>query len=123
MDGWFLVAETGKKIVRTRNRTLRDEPLAVQYALSNWTDLQPVSGSVRKIGIPHNIPVSARRLLRAPVTLSDDETDRDEQPAPTQPQVTAADDPVTFAATAVSGRERQRVSTEAAERFLASLAI
>ena len=88
--------------MRTRNRTLRDEPLAVQYALSGWVDLQPVGGSVRKIGIPHNIPVSARRLLRAPVTLSDDETDKDEQPAPTQPQVTTADNPVTLAATAVS---------------------
>lgn len=92
-----------EKIVRTRNRTLRDEPLAVQYALSDWIDLQPVGGSVRKIGIPPpNIPMSARRLLRAPVTLSDDETDKDEQPAPTQPRVTTADDPVTLAATAVS---------------------
>ena len=57
--------------------------------------------SVRSVS-PPNIPMSARRLLRAPVTLSDDETDKDEQPAPTQPRVTTADDPVTLAATAVS---------------------
>ena len=73
--GWFVPRDKkGKQIpMRTQNRIVGDEPLAVGYDLSDWIDLQPVGGSIRKIGIPHNMPVSARGLLRANVPLNDDE--------------------------------------------------
>lgn len=57
----------------TRNRIVGDEPLAVEYDIHNWFDIRPVNGSVRKIGIPHNIPITARGLMRTNVALTDDE--------------------------------------------------
>lgn len=51
--------------VRTKNRILGEEPLAVEYNLDQWFDIQPVNGSIRKVGTPHNMPVSTRGLLRA----------------------------------------------------------
>jgi putative DNA primase/helicase len=57
------------------NRIVGNEPLAVEYDLSDWIDIQPVNGSIRKIGLPHNMPVSTRGLLRANVALTDDDTD------------------------------------------------
>jgi poxvirus D5 protein-like len=73
--GWVVPrGEDGKqKTIRTMNRIVGDEPLAVEYDLSDWIDIQPVNGSIRKIGIPHNIPISIRGLLRANVPLNDDE--------------------------------------------------
>lgn len=59
--------------MRTQKRIVGNEPLAVGYDLSDWIDLQPVGGSMCKIGIPHNIPVSARGLLRAGTSPTDDE--------------------------------------------------
>lgn len=56
--------------VRTQNRIVGDEPLAVEYDLHDWIDIQPAGGSMRKIGIPHNIPISTRGLLRAIATAS-----------------------------------------------------
>ena len=56
--------------VRTQNRIVGDEPLAVEYDLHDWIDIQPAGGSMRKIGIPHNIPISTRGLLRATATAS-----------------------------------------------------
>ena len=56
--------------VRTQNRIVGDEPLAVEYNLHDWIDIQPAGGSMRKIGIPHNIPISTRGLLRATATTS-----------------------------------------------------
>ena len=50
--------------VRTKNRILGEEPLAVEYNIDRWFDMQPVNGSIRKVGIPHNMPISARGLLR-----------------------------------------------------------
>lgn len=63
---------------RTQNRIVGDEPLAVEYDLHDWIDIQPAGGSMRKIGIPHNIPISTRGLLRAnamasPGSASDDD--------------------------------------------------
>ena len=85
--GWTVpVGTNGKqKTIRTMNRILGEEPLAIEYDLSDWFDMQPVGGSVRKIGIPHSMPVSTRGLLRASVALTDDETD-DEDSQESQPQ-------------------------------------
>jgi len=57
--------------VRTKNRILGEEPLAVEYNLDQWFDIQPVNGSIRKVGTPHNIPVSTRGLLRASACSDD----------------------------------------------------
>lgn len=56
--------------VRTQNRIVGDEPLAVEYNLHDWIDIQPAGGSMRKIGIPHNMPISTRGILRATVAPS-----------------------------------------------------
>ncbi|MBM7051014.1 DUF5906 domain-containing protein [Rothia sp. ZJ1223] len=58
-----------------RGKILGEEPLAIEYGLSNWFSMTPVGGSIRKIGIPHNMPVSTRGLLRANVVVTDDDTD------------------------------------------------
>ena len=73
--GWVVPrgADGKQKSMRTQKRIVGNEPLAVGYDLSDWIDLQPVNGSVRKIGIPHNMPVSARGLLRAGTSSTDDE--------------------------------------------------
>lgn len=73
--GWFVPrgADGKQKKVRTKGLIVGDEPLAMEYDISNWFDLQPVGGSMRKIGIPHNMPVSARGLLRAGTPPNDDE--------------------------------------------------
>ena len=73
--GWVVPrGADGKQIpMRTEKRIVGDEPLAVGYDLSDWIDLQPVGGSMRKIGIPHNIPLMARGLLRAGTSPTDDE--------------------------------------------------
>lgn len=75
--GWTVpVGENGKqKTIRTHNKILGEEPLAVEYDLSDWFDMRPVNGSMCNIGLPHNMPVSTRGLLRASVLLSDDDTD------------------------------------------------
>ena len=73
--GWFVPrgADGNQKAMSTRNRIVGDEPLAVEYDIHNWFDIRPVNGSVRKIGIPHNIPITARGLMRTNVALTDDE--------------------------------------------------
>lgn len=73
--GWVVPrgADGKQKSMRTQKRIVGNEPLAVGYDLSDWIDLQPVGGSMCKIGIPHNIPVSARGLLRAGTSSTDDE--------------------------------------------------
>ena len=73
--GWFVPrgADGKQKKVRTRGRMAGDEPLAVEYDISNWFDLQPVGGSIRKIGLPHNIKASYRGLQRAGTSSTDDE--------------------------------------------------
>ena len=73
--GWFVPrgADGKQKAMSTQNRIVGDEPLAVEYDLSDWIDLQPVGGSMRKIGIPHNIPINARGLMRAGTSPTDDE--------------------------------------------------
>ena len=73
--GWVVPrGADGKQIpMRTEKRIVGDEPLAVGYDLSDWIDLQPVGGSMCKIGIPHNIPLMARGLLRAGTSPTDDE--------------------------------------------------
>jgi len=73
--GWVvpLGGDGNPKPVRTKARIVGDEPLAVEYDLTNWFDMRPVNGSVRKIGIPHNLPISTRGLLRANVPPDDDE--------------------------------------------------
>lgn len=75
--GWIIPrGEDGKqKTMRTHNKILGEEPLAIEYDLSDWFNMQPVGGSMRKIGIPHNMPVSTRGLLRANIVLTDDDTD------------------------------------------------
>lgn len=66
--------------VRTKNRILGEEPLAVEYNLDQWFDIQPVNGSIRKVGTPHNMPVSTRGLLRASACSDDllNEIDEDD---------------------------------------------
>ena len=73
--GWFVPrgADGNQKGMSTQNRIVGDEPLAVEYGLSDWIDLQPVGGSIRKVGIPHNIPINARGLMRAGTSPTDDE--------------------------------------------------
>lgn len=67
--------------VRTKNRILGEEPLAVEYNLDQWFDIQPVNGSIRKVGTPHNMPVSTRGLLRASACSDDllNEIDEDDE--------------------------------------------
>ena len=67
--------------VRTKNRILGEEPLAVEYNLDQWFDIQPVNGSIRKVGTPHNMPVSTRGLLRASACSDDllSEIDEDDE--------------------------------------------
>jgi poxvirus D5 protein-like len=73
--GWVVPrgADGKQKSMRTQNRIVGNEPLAVEYDINNWFDMRPVGGSMCKIGIPHNIPVSARGLLRAGTSSTDDE--------------------------------------------------
>lgn len=73
--GWVVPRGAGGKQIpmRTKGLIVGDEPLAVEYDLSDWIDLQPVNGSVRRIGLPHNIPLMARGLQRAGTPSTDDE--------------------------------------------------
>lgn len=75
--GWFVTPAA----VRTKNRILGEEPLAVEYNLDQWFDIQPVNGSIRKVGTPHNIPISTRGLLRASACSDDllSEIDEDDE--------------------------------------------
>ena len=115
--GWIIPrgADGKQKTIRTHDKILGEEPLAVEYDLSEWFDMKPVGGSMRKIGIPHNMPVSTRGLLRATVMLTDDDTDGDVQ-APVVP----VDDPVGRAVSATP-EEVQTMSEQAAEAFEATL--
>lgn len=102
--GWLVPrGEDGRqKTVRTCNKILGEEPLAVEYDLSDWFDMQPVGGSMRKIGLPHNMPVSTRGLLRANIVLTDD-------------------DPITITAT-TTPEALHEMSSKAAEAFEATVA-
>ena len=73
--GWFVPrgADGNQKAMSTQNRIVGNEPLAVEYDLHEWMDIQPAGGSMRKIGIPHNIPINARGLMRAGTSPTDDE--------------------------------------------------
>lgn len=73
--GWFAPrgADGNQKKVRTKDLIIGEEPLAVEYDINDWCDLQPVNGSVRKVGTPHNIPINARGLMRAGTSSTDDE--------------------------------------------------
>ena len=75
--GWFVTPAA----VRTKNRILGEEPLAVEYNLDQWFDIQPVNGSIRKVGTPHNIPISTRGLLRTGIRSDDlfDEIEEDDE--------------------------------------------
>ena len=75
--GWFVTPAA----VRTKNRILGEEPLTVEYNLDQWFDIQPVNGSIRKVGTPHNMPVSTRGLLRASACSDDllSEIDEDDE--------------------------------------------
>lgn len=75
--GWIIPrgADGKQKTIRTHDKILGNEPLAVEYDITNWFDMRPVNGSMRKIGLPHNMPVSTRGLLCATVALTDDDTD------------------------------------------------
>ena len=73
--GWFVPrgADGNQKAMSTQNRIVGNEPLIVEYDLHEWMDIQPVGGSMCKIGIPHNIPINARGLMRAGTSPTDDE--------------------------------------------------
>ena len=73
--GWVVPRGAGGKQIpmRTKGLIVGNEPLAVEYDINNWFDMRPVGGSMCKIGIPHNMPVSARGLLRAGTPPTDDE--------------------------------------------------
>ena len=73
--GWVvpLGADGKPKNMRTKGLIVEEEPLAVEYNIDGWFDLQPVNGSIRKVGTPHNIPISTRGLLRAGTSSTDDE--------------------------------------------------
>lgn len=123
--GWIIPrgADGKQKTIRTHDKILGNEPLAVEYDITNWFDMRPVGGSVCKIGLPHNMPVSTRGLLRATVVLTDDDTDEDEQlavAAESQPAVLAINDPIMFAVTATPEEVHER-SAKAAATFEATL--
>ena len=73
--GWTVPrgADGKPKTLRTQGLIVGDEPLAVEYDIHDWFDIRPVNGSVRKIGIPHNLPLTARGLLRTGAALADDD--------------------------------------------------
>ena len=76
--GWFVPrgADGKQKKVRTKGLIIGEEPLAVKYDITNWFDIQPVNGSIRKVGTPHNIPILARglqRMQRTGTLSTDDE--------------------------------------------------
>jgi poxvirus D5 protein-like len=73
--GWFVPrgADGNQKAMSTQNRIVGNEPLIVEYDLHEWMDIQPAGGSMCKIGIPHNIPINARGLMRAGTSPTDDE--------------------------------------------------
>ena len=73
--GWFVPrgADGNQKKVRTKGLIIGEEPLAVKYDIDQWFDIQPVNGSIRKVGTPHNIPINARGLMRAGTSSTDDE--------------------------------------------------
>lgn len=73
--GWFVpLGKDGKpQKVRSSGRIIGEEPLAVEYDISNWFDMRPVNGSIRKVGTPHNIKASYRGLQRAGTSSTDDE--------------------------------------------------
>ena len=75
--GWFVPRgkDGNQKAISTRNRIVKNEPLAVEYDIHEWFDIRPVNGSVRKIGIPHNIPINARGLMRTTAIADDDALD------------------------------------------------
>lgn len=72
--GWFVPrgADGNQKAMSTQNRIVGNEPLIVEYDLHEWMDIQPAGGSMCKIGIPHNIPINARGLMRAGTSPTDD---------------------------------------------------
>ena len=72
---WFVArgADGNQKAMSTQNRIVGNEPLIVEYDLHEWMDIQPAGGSMCKIGIPHNIPINARGLMRAGTSPTDDE--------------------------------------------------
>ena len=80
--GWFVPrgADDKPKNVRTKGLIVEEEPLAVEYNLDNWFDIQPVNGSIRKVGTPHNIPTSTRGLQRTGTLSTDDEEPDHESP-------------------------------------------
>ena len=76
--GWFVPrgADGKQTPVRTGKYIIGEEPLAVKYDITNWFDIQPVNGSIRKVGTPHNIPILARglqRMQRIGTSSTDDE--------------------------------------------------
>ena len=73
--GWVVPRGAGGKQIpmRTKGLIVGNEPLAVEYDINNWFDMRPVGGSMCKIGIPHNMTVSTRGLLRAGTSPTDDE--------------------------------------------------
>ena len=76
--GWFVPRGAGgkQKKVRTKGLIIGEEPLAVKYNIDQWFDMQPVNGSIRKVGTPHNIPIFARglqRMQRTGTSSTDDE--------------------------------------------------
>ena len=58
---------------RTHKRIMAPEPLIVEYDLTDWLKTKPQGGSANGIGIPHNIPTTARGLIRADSTITDDD--------------------------------------------------
>lgn len=77
--GWIIPrgADGKQKTIRTHDKILGEEPLAVEYDITNWFDIRPVNGSLRKIGLPHNMPVSTRGLLRVDAAVVDDDAEPD----------------------------------------------
>ena len=55
-----------QKNVYTKNTiiTLGAEPLCVEYDTSDWFGMRSVGGSVIKVGLPHNMPVTDCGLSR-----------------------------------------------------------
>ena len=116
--GWIVPrgADGRQKTIRTHDKILGEEPLAVEYDLSNWFDIQPVNGSMCKIGLPHNMPVSTRGLLRASVVLSDDDTDEGDSPAPQEEQPTNNVLVLPSSATLAMSRDADEIARESDSR-------
>lgn len=81
--GWSVSRDANGKQVpqRARPRITEVEPLAAKYDICCcWSDAHRVDISINRLGTPYVIPISARGLLRADTSSTDDEEPDHESP-------------------------------------------